>query len=95
MRFKVRDSFVGSLEWAVYAALFDVFQPFRDATVNDPALRGRVFVISARQFGKDGDYPARHLEFELVATLKTRPPPNRWGYHKWRFVFDGDGHSKE
>src|SRR5438477_3035029 len=91
---KMRDGFVGGLEWPVYAPLLDVFQSFHDATVNDPALCGCVFVVSARQFGKDRDCPTRHLEFELVASFKTRPPPNGWGHHKRRFVFDGDGHGK-
>jgi len=94
MDLKMRNGFVGSFERTVNAALSDILEPFGDATVNDPALLGSIFVVYGRLFGKDCDCAARHLELELIAALKTGLPANGLWYYERRFVFDGYGHGE-
>jgi hypothetical protein len=58
----VSDHLSGAAERAMNAASFDISQASSQLGVNDSALFRRIFGVSGRQLGKDGDHTTRNFE---------------------------------
>lgn len=64
----------------------------REACIDGPTLRGRVFVVRRWKLRDDVYYAPRNLEFNLIAASETGSAAYAWRYDKVSFLFDGDGH---
>jgi hypothetical protein len=65
---------VGGLERTMHAALANILQSLRDASVGNEPLRRGVLAVCRERFWADRDRAARNPKFEFVAVLNSGLP---------------------